>query len=219
MVKTIYCAVTLLCVVGFSPYHMLAKHENTQSITTRADQRHLEKIDLDSHILRFVDGTSFIHIGNIMVTGKNILQLLNKKPMLYFKVDGSYKTVEDLAQLERNLYENRALDETYKESLEKARQQALSIFNNMTQQYADEIRAGKEYMVQLIDVWAERRDRLDTHLRKWASLNEEDEEKALNTGLPNFQEIEIFLQDLITFLADLVQNCPKSYQQYLNSIK
>jgi len=167
-------------------------------------------VNLDSPMLRAVDGTPFIHIGNIMYMGKQLMKLLSKQPMIYVASEDRYMTVR---QLEEKEQERSRMDEATQASLDDALKEALDIFADLTRPYLAEIKGAKEHMIGIINTWKSERKREDTYLIQWANI-EGNEEEALYRNITSFTQLDAFLDDLSVFLADLVQNCPISYGQY-----
>jgi len=172
----------------------------------------VSQITLDTPVLQALDGTPFIHIGNMMYMGKQITHMLSKKPCIYCELEDTYTTVRELRQLEKAYEDAGYMTSDIRQSLDRSLKQALDMFADISRPYVEEIKAAKGYMLDIIENWSTQRNRKDTYLREWANLK--NEEEALYIGIDSFNKFEGFLDDLSTFLADLIQNCPKSYQQF-----
>lgn len=199
-----------------------------------------EKIFLDSGVLKFVDGSAFIDVGQIMFYGKNNIMLLNgtkslslaeklaaeyeldlpvplaegnKKPgrigLIWF--DGEYYTIKELVAIEKT-------GTADPKKLEAALSCACEHFDKLSEDYIQQIQAGKEFMLKLIKQWSELRNVPNTLLLNWSNLNG-NERESLFKEIKSFEILNTFFDDLLLFLADLVQNCPKSHKAYRESLK
>jgi len=173
----------------------------------------MKPITIDDPVLNMLDGTDFIHIGNMKYIGNQLMDMLSKRPQLYFKVDGTYRTIRELSALEQSYEDAGELTGEVQEALDEARREALHVFVAISEPYVEEIKAAKGYMTKIIKNWSEKRECPDTYLLAWAEL-EDNEEEALYQGIRSCRELEIFVTDLSTFLLDLIKNCPKSLKQY-----
>jgi hypothetical protein len=152
-----------------------------------------------------------------------------KSGLFYF--DGDYWSLEDLVKLEKNIEQkhqtarknndNEAIAhyQKYKEQMrELFSTTVLRIFEKFSAIYLEEIKVGKKYMVKLIKRWSEIRSRNDSELLRWDQIAN-NEHAELKKRITSFKEFDVFLSDLRLLLADLIQNCPKSYSQYLERRK
>lgn len=192
-------------------------------------------IALDSTVLNFVDGTSFIDVGNIFTFGKNILMLLNGAkdlkyaqstashynfslpkplvvdadtgvvPVVFYK--DRYYTVKEMVEIEKSGTEDPS-------ALHAALMHAGSHFEKLSEDYVEEIQVAKHFMVSLIHHWSKLRNRPDTILLTWANVNPNEEKSSMYKTVTSFEKLDKLFSDLLLFLADLVQNCPKSHKNY-----
>ncbi len=185
--------------------------------TNATSRAPLKPIKLESPMIKAIDGTPFVHIGNMMYIGKQLSDMLNKKPCLYFAYDDTYRTITELRDLEAYYTSLGAIDNELQKAFDKARHQALHTFVQISHPYVEEIKAVKSTMLHIISDWNEKRKRScgqsDTHLLAWASL-EGDEEEALYKNVTDFASLSIFVDDLRTFLMDLIYNFEESYKQW-----
>jgi hypothetical protein len=100
-----------------------------------------------------------------------------------------------------------------KQELNTALDHAKQDFIKKTEIFVQQIRLFKELVVQLIDEWAQRRNRPDSFLKKWGSIIK-DEHEYFFAHLTQCKDVDIFLSDLKTFLIDLVYSCPKGIQEF-----
>lgn len=199
-----------------------------------------DHITMDSTVLHLVDGTSLIEVGQLFLFGKNLSALLRgaksfeqahqiaeafnltlTHPLEEFNkctdgvgmiwcVDGYY-SIKDLVIAE-------AEGKFPQADLDAAMDHMANHFEKFSEDYIKEIQVGKEFMVQLIENWSELRGRQDTILLDWSKTDQGEKEMLYKT-LTSFKLIDIFVKDLLTFLADLVENCPKSHKKYRDSLK
>lgn len=198
-----------------------------------------EKIVLDSSILKFVDGI-FIDVGQIMFYGKNLIMLLNgaktlgmaeklatayeltlpepldkgnKKEGRYGFVwyEGEYYTIKEMVEIEKS-------SDAQPEKIQEALLLTRDHFDKLSQDYIQDIQVGKEFMVKLIAQWSILRKVPETLLLNWSNLNGTERE-SLSQTITSFRILDGLLSDLLLFLADLIQNCPKSHKAYRESLK
>lgn len=74
-------------------------------------------------------------------------------------------------------------------------------------------RGAKEPMFMLISESCTKRNRVNSLLFNWTKSNE-DEMVGFDKAVTSFALFDEFCSDLITFLGDLVQNCPKARAQF-----
>lgn len=209
-------------------------------LLTHNNDAKFSPIAMDSSILRFVDAASFIDVQQIFYyahnligerTGYKTLELAeqaittyqislefplscnqaesNRIGVVLYK--NQYMTIHELAELERSGIADPI-------ELQQALHRALSIFEKFSADYIEEIQVGKAYMVKLIDQWSELRNRPHTPLLEWSKLNH-NETASIHKTMTSFSIFDSLLDDLLIFLADLIQNCPKSHKAYRESLK
>ncbi|HBY05442.1 MAG: hypothetical protein UV38_C0003G0078 [candidate division TM6 bacterium GW2011_GWE2_42_60] len=209
-------------------------------LLTLNSQAKLAPIAMDSTILHFVDTASFIDIKQIFGyannligerTGYKTVELAEQATAAYgidlplplagnqanlsrigiILYQNRYTTIHELAELERS-------QQGDPEELKLALKRAVTAFEKFSADYIEEIQVGKAYMVKLIDQWSILRDRPDTPLCEWSKLNH-NETTSMHQTMTSFHIFDRLLDDLLIFLADLVQNCPKSHKAYRESLK
>ena len=75
-------------------------------------------------------------------------------------------------------------------------------------------RNSKQHMVILIQEWATKAKRANTHLLQWASTPDGQEQQSLETNITSFKAFEQFLADMAHFLKSMLRSCPKAYKQF-----
>lgn len=197
-----------------------------------------KRVDLDSRLLKLVDGTEYIGIGEIFNFAGNIIGLLHgthlktalqlgkaydlafpepledyvdengKVGMIWFK--DRYATMKELAEYEKEFPNDPELAD--------AIERACHHFEKFSEDYVEEIETAKDIMIQIIANWAKLRERSDSMMLDWSKV-EGQERDSLYKTMTTFKVFDTFLEDLLLFLKDLVQNCPKSHKNYRESLK
>lgn len=88
-------------------------------------------------------------------------------------------------------------------------------FDVIARPHVEEVQQVSRYMQEVVKKWAEVRNRPDTILLKWSRIKPGNETQAMREYLTTLESFDIFLTDLMVLLADIVANCPKSYQQFV----
>ncbi len=179
-----------------------------------------KNIILTSPGLSIIDGASWgineYVIANIQHIGAAIkkLQVGSKDPQEE-KAVGNYSynnkkyTLLELVELEKS---------GSKEEVDLLRKALVEVTRNsisdITEPFMKNANDIKEYMVQLIDDSCTKRDRRDSELLSWAQQKKGSELLYFQEHLNTFSAINIFCNDLLTFLTDLVRSCPKAFAKY-----
>lgn len=85
--------------------------------------------------------------------------------------------------------------------------------------YFNDIRHLKPVLQKLITHWAQQRDKADTPILLWASIEPYKEEQFIREFTPTLSTFYTFLVDIDILLQDVITNCPKSYAYYLECKK
>lgn len=85
--------------------------------------------------------------------------------------------------------------------------------------FVESARGTKTQMVVLIEEYCHNRNRQDSLLRAWADADEGEEQAVFHDQVTNFKELDLFATDLIGFLKDLIESCPKGKKLFLAFIK
>jgi len=153
--------------------------------------------------------------------------LFNKES---FPFNGKLFSVRELTKLEvaieKRYHENkqelsgRALKKFEKEyqKTKKELRKALSIAQDelieITTPFIERIRNVKEHMLLLIEESCLLRGRMDSFILEWGNTTEGGEVEAFKGRIVTFQRLDMFCLDLINFLEDLINNCPKAWKQF-----
>ncbi len=201
----------------------------------------VQPIALDSAILRLVDGTQAICIEQIFAFAQNLIILLNgaksleiaqKLAQVYqfplplildettsgperfglIAFKDHYETIQDLITIEHNAGGMEAPE------LKNAFEYLKINFEKISIEYLEELQNSKQLMMPLIKNWSILRNRQDSILLEWSQIHK-NEKEALSARLTNFTISGRLIEDLLLFLSDLVQNCPKSHRSYREALK
>ena len=197
-----------------------------------------EPVHFSSFFIKFIDGTDYIDIGSIFNFAQHILLIVQggnintikklqkefnltfpheldayadekgKVGMVWFK--DKYYTLKELRDYEK--------DHAHDEDFTKALHHAGNHFEKFSEDYVTEIESAKGIMVQIIEQWSKLRHKPNTMLLDWSKIDNVEKDKLYET-MTTFEIFDSFLVDLLLFLKDLVQNCPKSYQKYKEQVK
>jgi hypothetical protein len=197
-----------------------------------------EPVHFSSFFIKFIDGTDYIDIGSIFNFAQHILLIVQggnvdaikklqkeynlvlphalddyadakgKVGMIWFK--DNYYTLKELRDYEKE----HAQDADFKKALHAAAHH----FEKFSEDYVTEIESAKGIMVQIIEQWSKLRHKPETMLLDWSKIDNVEKDKLYET-MTTFEIFDSFLVDLLLFLKDLVQNCPKSYQKYKEQMK
>ena len=197
------------------------------------EDRH-DHVKFDSLVIRLIDGTSLVDVAEIVHYAKNLFRLskgttcaeatalfkeynipidhpfeqyANEKGhigLVWFH--GNYHTMKDMRTLEKQYAGS--------PELAGALWQIIDLFDKLSANYITEIEAGKHIMIKLIDQWSRLRNRPNTLLLNWANIDTPETE-GLHVTMATFEIFDTFVNDLMLFLKDFINNCPKSKEAYL----
>lgn len=197
-----------------------------------------EPVHFSSFFIKFIDGTDYIDIASIMSFAQHILLIVQggnveiikklqkeynlefphsldayadqkgKVGMIWFK--DNYYTLKELRDYEK--------DHAHDADFKKAIHAAAHHFERFSEDYVTEIESAKGIMVQIIEQWSKLRHKPTTMLLDWSKIDSMERDQLYAT-MTSFEIFDTFLVDLLLFLKDLVQNCPKSYQKYKEQMK
>lgn len=207
-----------------------------QPFTCSAEKH--EPVHFNSFYINFIDGTPYIDIGSIFGFAQRILLIIQggsletikqvqkefnlnfphpledyvdakgKVGMIWFK--DNYYSLKELRDYEKT----HAHDQDFTQALHYAE----THFEKFSEDYVTEIESAKGIMIQIIEQWSKLRHKPSTMLLDWSKIDS-FERDALYGTMTTFEVFDTFLVDLLLFLKDLVQNCPKSYQSYKEQMK
>ncbi len=92
-------------------------------------------------------------------------------------------------------------------------------FLQISHSYFNDIRHLKPVLVKILSIWAHQRNRNDSLVLLWASIDNGKEEQFVKEYTPTLKAFYTFLADIDMLLQDIMHSCPKSYAKYLECKK
>lgn len=182
------------------------------------EPKKIAPIKLKDPVLVFVDGTNLIDIASMVHFARQIHALqtsgrinivdqeTGNRSERCLTMKGCPCSVVHVAQVNQQKPNDPAVQQAHKE--------ALDIFVEISRPYLEEVKNAKEYMVRLIKVWSEMRNRPDSHMLEWSSCCDGNEEEDFYRMMNNPEKFCMFLEDLRCFLVDMMNTCEKSWKRY-----
>lgn len=162
-----------------------------------------------------LDGVSFmidgVAIRNILGVIKEIMYIENGR-MIGTKIVGAYTleneklSIRQLAELEKQ----NPNDQRLAAILKKAKHD----FIESNKHFIKNIEPVKKLIISLMQEFCERRNKQNSIILNWAQAKSGSEPEVFNRSVQNFETFDLFLNDLVLFLKDLVNSCPKAREQY-----
>jgi len=121
-----------------------------------------------------------------------------------------YLSVANIAQIERE-----TADAQTKKAISPLLKQVVDDLIKITQPFVEQARGVKQVTLQFMEQWAEHHHKKDSFLLSWGSEKEGKEFETFKTEITSFHQFEDFCVDLISFLSDLIQSCPRGWQQFI----
>jgi hypothetical protein len=88
-------------------------------------------------------------------------------------------------------------------------------FLQVSHTYFNDIRHLKPVLVKMLSTWAHQRNKTDSLVLLWASIDNGKEEQFVKEYTPTLHSFYTFLVDIDMLLLDIMHSCPKSYAHYL----
>lgn len=174
-----------------------------------------EPIEIDSAVLKFIDGTPLIKI-NLMVFFVRLLHKLQYEGKIQYNNktfelmhNGVCCPLKKLVELEK---------QQSNVSLKASLDQALEIFNEVSSPYLSEVEEAKEYMIVLIKQWSVQRNCPDSLLLNWSQVSG-NEHEAFKAQVTTLAQLDRFVDDLRIFLKDLMKTCKISWKKYIKALE
>lgn len=138
---------------------------------------------------------------------------LNGTRVGLYTFQNTQHTVETLVAIEEELKTSEPTSETEssKEELHQLFQEVRSQFKKMVSPFINQARIVKQMTCKLITKSCKLRNRPDSPLLQWASVDNEID--SIDT-METFAEFRIFAYDLLNFFIDLKESCPKACAQF-----
>lgn len=181
-------------------------------------------LTLQAEILGVIDGFALGVNGNTVGMIMRLRLDLNKRrygktssnaiqPL--FDFEGKKYTLRNLVELEETLMRsNSSADQQRLMALRKVLNLIIDDFIELTKPFLADARGAKGQMIVLITEWAQKAQRLDSHLLEWANVKEGEESNAIYIKINTVKLFDQFVDDLLYFLETLLRSCPKACAQF-----
>jgi hypothetical protein len=150
----------------------------------------------------------------------NFIPADEEKVIKVFKHHDIRYNLKNLVELEDNLIEYKKSNAMSQESLEEGLkelqlvlEQVIQTFELVSEPYLNQIRGVRIIMVKLIEDWCYEVGKRQSYLLAW-NKHATNEKEHLRKDIKTLKDFNLFLDDLILFLKDLIYSCPKSYEKY-----
>ena len=177
---------------------------------------HSKEIILQSQLLENVDGLRIGINGTVIGVLVKVARQIKKMQFGAKQKDGTrvglytYKgkklTIKQLVEIEKT--------EKMHSTLKKCYNVVKDDFLRKVQPFFAEARETKSIMVKLIENSCSQRNRMNSVLLTWVEVDGEGEEEVFHQQLTSFKDFHIFCSDIVNFLNDLVNSCPKARKQF-----
>ncbi len=181
----------------------------------------INAIRLTAPILKRIDG--------IFINGERVKEMLWVRKELVNRLDGHKTrnaavrlghynfedrtyTLKELVVLEKEIIKEANPDrlKTFKELFETVLEEFIKISNP----FMEPISKMKALVLPLIKESCEKRERLDSYLLQWGEVKKGDEIKMIREQITTFAQIELFCDDLVNYLQDILNSSPKAVAQF-----
>jgi hypothetical protein len=173
-------------------------------------------------IAMFIDGYSFgidgTMFGLMLKIRKQLLEMVaGKKGIGVFHYNGRAYTLEQLSELEQQY------NDTYNQSELKHLQKTLaSVIRDLNVHltiYAELAKGVKHYLLVFINESCQKHGRKSSVLQNWAKIKEGHEAQQLKKDLVDLRTALQFCYDMVHFLEDMCDSCPKAQSQFKELIE
>ena len=184
---------------------------------------HAAPITLESKVLQMVDGLSIginaTTIENITRFTRSILGILDGKhnedgiKVGLYSFQGKKYSVRELVPIERQIHEQLAQSAIKKTELDSCLNQIKADFVALSDEFKGVINGARSTMGILIEESCVKRGRTGSLLLIWAKTEEKNEKDLFTQHVKSVNDFNVFANDLLNFLGDLVRSCPKAMRQ------
>ncbi len=98
--------------------------------------------------------------------------------------------------------------------LSPALAEAKKAFSDITFPFMEQARGSKDFMVPLIEEWAERAGHKDSMLLRWSEEDAGSELKMFDQDITTCGHLNDMCSNLLDFLTSLIASCPHAVEQY-----
>ncbi len=129
-----------------------------------------------------------------------------------FEFQGEMYSVSTLAEYE---LEHPNMTPAMKNELNDLFLVARKAFITIATPFIEQARGTKSVTLGFIREWGEKHHRESSGLFDWAKEKDGHEFETFKREIKTFQQLYVFCQDLVSFLSDLIQSCPRAWEQYM----
>lgn len=122
--------------------------------------------------------------------------------------------IKDFAQFTQELTELEHKRAQQLLLLEPALEQAKKAFGELTLPFMEQARNSKDFMVPLIEEWAEKAGHKDSMLLRWSEEVPGSELKMFDHDITSCARLDNMCCNLLEFLTSMIASCPKAVEQY-----
>jgi len=220
--SNIFYSLFLLCAVHNSVAQNIARTKDFNKNTHKPND-----IILTSEVIKFVDGASYGIDGNsvgLMLQIRNFSKLMlygqcdtQGNPVGLFEFENKLYTVIDLCELEQQLTQEKNIKKLG--SLATCLKKAKTVFSKKVEPFMETARGAKDPIIQLISEFCHKTHRKHSQLPAWAKIRDGKETEHFDVTTQSFNDLRLFLEDLIDFMTSLIKSCPKAQEQFKQKIK
>lgn len=126
-------------------------------------------------------------------------------------IEDIHYCVHTLAAFERNVHNTEYERQKLRELLPAVKED----FMKVALPFVEQARGVKAITLRFLEEWALKHNRQNSYLLHWSKEEDGKEVEAFYHNVTNFTQLEEFCLDLISFTSDLIQSCPRGWQQFL----
>lgn len=122
--------------------------------------------------------------------------------------------IENFAQFTQELTELEHKRTHQLQLLTPALTQAKKAFADITLPFMEQARGSKDFMVPLIEEWADKAGHKDSMLLRWSEEDPGSEMKMFDHDITTCARLDNMCCNLLDFLTSMIASCPKAVEQY-----
>ncbi|MGE0206359.1 MAG: hypothetical protein AB7R69_00750 [Candidatus Babeliales bacterium] len=122
--------------------------------------------------------------------------------------------IATLAEFEQEQYP--FLSASEKKEFKALLHSVIEDFIHISMPFVEQARGVKSVTLGFIKEWSEKHEREESPLLYWAREKDGHEFDTFRQKTTSFEHLHVFCQDLVSFMSDLIQSCPRGWQQFLD---
>lgn len=182
---------------------------------------------LTSSVLKIIDGFSMAidgkRVGFMLHVRKEIRKMHYGIPLNNGELQGIYSyagkpvSIHQMMNIQDSAIQSGDVEEL--KSVDEALKVIKKDFIGKIHEFIGMARGSKGPLFTLIREFCERRKRPDSLLLRWGAAADGDEDRCFNRDITNFSIFDAFCADLVQFIEDLINSCPKAWAQFNQLVK